>query len=336
MRVRSPSEGVYYEERGAPGTAEQLMAGERRLNLQKEQMKGKHDRVNSQERRVFPEAAGKERPAAPGPGGQGAAPGYPRPPRATWLGISAPGPGDGGTPPAPPDLRERAPGRHPAAAPGAASTHPPCWGSGRRPPRRAPAAGQALREPPPGVRALAPRVRRHREAGRSGPRGAEEGAASPPSSSWVAGLRASGPRRPSPGRHRARSAYPLPGTQVRTAGSPARVLVFGQGFLSPPAAAASPPRPPEWSSGHAARPAAPGALPWLRALALPTSRRPAAPAAGSPSRARRRSSLPAPSSSPARLPPHPARRPPEGGSAPFRSRTRGPSSGPPPPPSPQP
>ena len=49
VRVRSPREGVYYEERGAPGTAEQLMAVERRLNLQKEQMKGKHDRVKPQE-----------------------------------------------------------------------------------------------------------------------------------------------------------------------------------------------------------------------------------------------------------------------------------------------
>ena len=48
-RLRSPREGVYYEERGAPGTAEQLMAVERRLNLQKEQMKGKHGRVKSQE-----------------------------------------------------------------------------------------------------------------------------------------------------------------------------------------------------------------------------------------------------------------------------------------------
>ena len=49
VRVRSPREGDYYEERGASGTAEQLMAVERRLNLQKEQMKGKHGRVKSQE-----------------------------------------------------------------------------------------------------------------------------------------------------------------------------------------------------------------------------------------------------------------------------------------------
>lgn len=38
----------------------------------------------------------KERPAVPGPGGQGAVLGYPRPPRATWWGVAAPGPGDGG------------------------------------------------------------------------------------------------------------------------------------------------------------------------------------------------------------------------------------------------
>lgn len=81
----------------------------------------------------------KERPAAPGPGGQGAALGYPRPPRATWWGGRSPRPGG---------WRERLPPRQisgnarqagiPQPAPGAASTHPLSGGSGRRPPRRAP------------------------------------------------------------------------------------------------------------------------------------------------------------------------------------------------------
>lgn len=260
----------------------------------------------------------KERPAAPGPGGQGAALGYPRPPRATWWGVAAPGPGDGGNASRParsPGTRARRASRSRPRALPRPTLYP---GARDGAPRDAPPAGRAG---PPGTpfrrSGARPRVRSHREAGRWGPRGAEEGAASPPALPGWPDCEPPGPRRPSPGRHRAPSAYPLPGTQVRTAGSPARVLVFGQRFVSPPAAAAPPPRPPQWSSGRAGRPAAQGALPWLRALAMPTSRRPAAPALGSPSRARRRSSLPAPSSSPARLPPHPARRPPEGGSARF-------------------
>lgn len=99
----------------------------------------------------------------------------------------------------------------PQPPPGAASTHPPSWGSGRLPPRRAPPAGQVLRGPPSGVRARAPRVRRRREAGRSGPRGAEEGAVSQPSSTWVAGLRAAGAPAPLPGAAPGSERLPAPG-----------------------------------------------------------------------------------------------------------------------------
>lgn len=92
----------------------------------------------------------KERPAAPGPGGQGTALGYPPPPQASWSGVAAPARGMEGTPPAPPDLRERAPGGHPAAGPGRCLDPPSLRGLGTAPPAtRPPRAGRSSGNPLP-------------------------------------------------------------------------------------------------------------------------------------------------------------------------------------------
>lgn len=273
------------------------------------------------------------------PGRQGAAPGFPPPPGAT-RGRRSPRPR--GAPPAPTHLfpaRGTPNARlHPAAASGRCLGPPPPCVPGPRtaPPRRSARVGLVLRDHLPRARASRPK------APRRGPRGVTEtprrGALSPPQRPrdgrrGRTGCR-EGPGAPLPGRHSAPSAYPLPAAQVRTPGSPARVLLprfaprlsAGGRRISAatPAELPAPPAPPPPGARSGPRPRGPSSF--------RPGRRPAARAPRSANRARRSSSLPSPSSSPARLAPHSAPRPRPAGSAPCSPGPAGSSEPPPPPP----
>ena len=280
-------------------------------------------------RRSSNSAPGRGDPAASGAGRQGAAPGFPRPPGATWRRRSPPP--EGCLPPSQiPQNARQGSRKRPRALP-RPTLHPGAPGAPGRAPRRAPPAGQVLRDP---LTASAPPVSRRREAGRPGQRGADEGAASPPSSTGTAGLRAAG----------APAHTPAPGGAGLRALTPSRTRRCGPRARPPGSSSsrsASSPRrrlphlrrDPQPSSGRRP-PRRPGGSSLARALSSPTSLRLAAPAPRSPAHARRSSSLPSPSSSPhprGSLPTLPPARL-EGGSAPSCPGWAAGSSEPPPPP----
>ncbi|XP_047580908.1 basic proline-rich protein-like [Lutra lutra] len=311
------------------------MAVERRINLQKEEMKKRH----------IAGARTKGRPlrcAAPRPGRQGAAPRFPPPPGATW-GRHSPRPR--GAPPARPDV---APAwGAPNALLGSRSRlrtlpRPPLrpGAPGQRPPRTLPAG----RTGPPGPSVLRARARFPSEGAEKGAARVTEapsrGAPSPPQrprDSRRGRTRSrQGPCAPTPGgtrlRELTRSGPRRCGPRARPPGS----CFLAQRHVSPPAAAASPPRPPP-SSGRR-----PPRRPGVSARPAPSRSPPPSAPAGA-LRLPLRAPLPAraapprspPSSSPASLAPPSAPRPRSAGSAPSGSGPAG-SSEPPPPPQPGP